>query len=132
MEKDGVTVNRPHGTTRVSPLLGYAEYQNQFVSSKSTKLFNPFTSVNAFFKAVRSAQDAGEFRSLDQVMRLLVERGQFSRREGQEHHDSAPDYEVFLQTLQCGLVDSRQSLRFHQVLHAPIEVAVPAGIQQAE
>jgi hypothetical protein len=93
LAEDGVTVNRPRGTSRVSPLMGYAEYQNQFVSSKTTKLFNPFTSTGAYFKAVKTAQDAGELKSLDQIFHLLEERGQFARREGQEHHDSAEDYE---------------------------------------
>jgi hypothetical protein len=92
-------------------LLGYADYQNQFVSSKTSKLFNPFTSIGAYGKAVKAAQDAGEMKSLDQIIRLLEDRGEFARREGQEHHDSAADYAVFVETLQCGLSDLDRLIR---------------------
>jgi hypothetical protein len=111
LAEDGATVNRPRGTSRVSPLLGYAEYQNQYVSSKTTKLFNPFTSGGAYLKAVRSAQEAGELVSLDQVVRLLEERGAFARREGQEHHESAADYDIFISTFQRGLTDLDRLIR---------------------
>lgn len=104
-------VSKPRGTSRVSILLGYADYQNQYVSSKSSKLYNPFTSGSAFTKAVAQAQAVGEMRSLDQVMRLLEERGQFARREGQEHHDSATDYTCFMRTLELGLTDLDRLVR---------------------
>ncbi|MEY2838653.1 MAG: hypothetical protein RJB60_952 [Pseudomonadota bacterium] len=107
-------LNKPAGTSRVSPLMGYAEFQNLYVVSKTTKLFNPFSSGSAFEKAVADVHRAGGLQSLDQVVRILDERGAFARREGQEHHESAQDYATFLRVLQRGLTDLDRMVRAAQ------------------
>lgn len=104
-------LTKPGNTSRVSVLLGLPELQNKHVSSKTTKIYNPYTTGSNLCKAITEAQGAGELLSLDQIIRLLHERGEFARREGQEHMDSAEDYAVFVDTVQTSFTDLDRSVR---------------------